>query len=354
MPPRRRPIRHLVPLFYIAALALAGCGGKSDGQSDSPLAAAFPEPSPAEMRADALRFEEVVALCMQESGWEYTPADPFAAAVSTSEDDDPATNPDYGTQFGYGVARRYQLFDWPSIDADGNFVDTASEGTDNPNSTYVQGLSEADRAEYDIALYGAEQSEMSLDADGNAIVVDLTWEQRGCTGRGEHEVYEGRAFFDDDFSSRYYELQDAVDSDPAIDEAEVAWSTCMYDHDDAYDFTGVTDAESYAEQLLYLARGLQPADVDQSTGELLDAPDGGITIPLDDGTWVGFAGDEQRLTEDEIDAAIADEVALWKVDRQCRDETGLTDLLRDREQQIADTLAQEFPQYAGGGDEDES
>lgn len=79
----------------LAAALLASCGGSSGGDGGggaptttiSPLAElmGWTNESPTESRRKQLRIEELVADCMREQGWEYTPVD-YAAQDPVAAD----------------------------------------------------------------------------------------------------------------------------------------------------------------------------------------------------------------------------------------------------------------------------
>jgi hypothetical protein len=333
--------------------AVAACGGGSsaDEQVD-PVDAAFgSQLTAAEQRALSLQQQETIAECMREAGWEYTPFD-FEAAYGSDLDDD-RQGPEFGNKYGYGVTRRYELYEWPNIDAEGNRLGQDDDAAAvDPNDAYVNSLSEEDQVAYADALHGESVTSEanSYDAEGNPLFVEPPIESQGCSGQAYVATYGGAVAYDDSaFNDRMFELYDALENDPAIDDATIAWSDCLYDVDPNYDFEDELDPRLYVENRLEETKGLERVDVD---AEGRPVGGGANAEPLDfwttdpDGNNFGYLGRPKRLTEAEIGDLQAFELDLWKHDQKCREASDLDDLRRRREEEIADTLKDEFPQFA--------
>ena len=342
----------------VFAVAACGGGGSSADEHVDPIDAVFGSRSTAaEDRALGLQQQEAIADCMREAGWEYTPFD--VSAAYGSELDDERQRPDFGTEFGYGVTRRYELYEWPNTDAEGNWVsqDDDDAGAVDPNEAYVQSLSPEDQEAYSTALLGefATSEAQSYDAEGNPVFDVPPIEDQGCSGKAYVATYGGEHAYDDAaFNDRMFALLDALDHDPGIEEATIAWSDCMYDGDPEYDFDDELDPELHVEQRLQETKGLERVELD---GDGRPVTGGADAEPLDyfltdsDGTNFAYVGQPKRLTEAEIDELQAYELELWEHDQECRESSQLDELRRRREEEIASTLADEFPQFANGADE---
>jgi hypothetical protein len=340
----------------VLAVAACGGGGSSGDEPVDPIDAVFGSRSTAaEDRALGLQHQEAVADCMREAGWEYTPFDVFAAYGSDLDDD--RQSPDFGKEFGYGVTRSYELYEWPNIDAEGNWLSQGNDaGEGDPNDAYVNSLSPEDQEAYSTALYGelANAEPESYDAEGNPVFPDPPIEEQGCSGKAYVATYgEDQAYDDDAFTDRMFELMDALDHDPAIEEATIVWSDCMYDVDPEYDFDDELDPELHVEQRLQETKGLERVELD---GDGRPVTGGADAESLDffstdpDGKNFAYVGQPKRLTEAEIDGLQAFELELWEHDQECRESSQLDELRRRREEEIASTLEDEFPQFATGAD----
>ena len=347
--------RRLAVIAVVAPLVLAACGASSGGdESVSPLQELFGGvESPAESRAKQLETEEFVAQCMRDEGWEYTPVD-YSAQFNDEAYEDPSA-PGYGAKYGYGIVRSYELYEWPYIDEDGNYTDGGPFGGgsfEDPNAEYVNALGPDEMTEYYAALYGDQSNqEASIDAaTGEEVFVAPPLEEQGCYGQAQMEVYGDQPFNDEDFSNRFSELSQELENDPALEDAEIDWSDCVYEADPAYDFYGVDDARAFVDGLLAEAKGLETMPVDPDTGMVIGG-DGSEMVNMmtenADGEMIGYVGQPRKLTEAEMADIQEQEIALWQVDDECQDEVGMQELRRDLEQELVDMLNDEFPDLAG-------
>jgi hypothetical protein len=325
------------PLIVIAA-----CGGGSEEVEESPIDQLMGGPStPAEYRATGLQIEELVATCMGDAGFEYTPFDAYADAATNGPDDDPS-NPDYGEKYGYGIVHGYATYELPFLDSDGSFSDTGEQDR-NPNDAYVMTLSPSESERYYHALEGDQMVDESSAGP-------QTPEERGCRRNAELEVYGDIPLLNEALGMRYYELDELINDDPEVVDAQAAWARCLYEIDPDYDFVGLGDPLAYVDRLLNEAKGLERRPYDDATGFVVGDETGSETINAvtegDDGQMWAYVGTPKRLTQQQVDATLAAELELWKADKACQDESGLKDIRRQREQELADTLLEEFPQYA--------
>ncbi|WP_040164029.1 hypothetical protein [Microbacterium gorillae] len=217
----------------VAALGLAACSGPGAGTGkngeltweDSPLnkylsagydSGISDEDRQAEFDKQNAKVEDVVAACMAKEGFEYRPNTNNSGVVYSDEDN--PWKPDdrkWVEEYGYGMLKS----PWQE--------QSGEEVSEDPNQKYVEGLSESERASYYETLYGGEPDPEDVNEDGSYT---LTWEQSGCQGSAQHEVYGDDA--SDLLSEQYQDLFDAMndmytkqwDSALAVDKK---WSACM-------------------------------------------------------------------------------------------------------------------------------
>ncbi|QTE28879.1 hypothetical protein [Pengzhenrongella sicca] len=232
----------------IIALTLAACGGSQNdpdpgaaGQADEvelgPLDEYFQqmygggdsvsqEQQVAESNRQMVRVEEIVAACMRDEGFEYTPVDQSMNSTSFAADDLDVQwgTKEFAAQYGYGA----------TTDPGGMQAASEAEAADgeefvDPNQDYVAAMSETEQAAFYAALYGA-QSEVDPAADPEEVV-EYNWEDGGCQGKAQHEVYEGGAEADE-FSALQDDmgaLYEAVAADPRLAAVNAEWASCMAD-----------------------------------------------------------------------------------------------------------------------------
>lgn len=296
------------------ALTLGACGGgggsgpdgggDGDGLTyeDSPLSKYFAaagggedfneEEAQAEAEAMNAEVEQAVATCMAEEGFEYTPMDTsgMISLAEQGEDFDPIEN---ARQNGYGMF----TFD-DSVEADPD----AEEFVD-PNQAYLESMSESEQAAYYEALNGA-----SVEYDEDAeMETDWNWEEQGCYGEAQHEVFENgdsemsamNAVYSDpqwsELMTELGELYTQAQSDPRMVEIDGEWATCMADagHPD------IANPMAAAESIYTLSNDLWAEHAD-------------------DPEYMGPEGQElEDLKKQEIDLAVADFT--------CQEEVSYTD-----------------------------
>lgn len=212
-----------------AAALLAGCtGGLGGGPADdelSPLEKIFNEMSGADMSPEDQekmwaehnkKVEELVAECMQKEGFEYIPnVDNGGVSIGTDVEWKPDDR-EWVSQWGYGAAKS------PGSDDPGG--DTI-EWVD-PNSDYLNGLSESEQNAYWEVLYGPPM-------EGDTIDVEWSWEQNGCYGWAQHEA-EGDspyAMWESEEADAFYAALETYYTDmqnnEGIRKLDEEWSSCM-------------------------------------------------------------------------------------------------------------------------------
>lgn len=223
---RRAPVIAILPLL---ALAVTGCGASNapDGVVDaaeSPLSKYMMaiygiSDDEEEWQKQAIEqskeTETLVAACMGDEGFEYTPQEnniSFDAGIEWKPD-----SQEWVEQYGYGSVN------FPGRDEQPDPEDVPQD----PNQDYVASLSESEQAAYYEVLYGVQPTEDELAEDGSFTT---TWEQQGCYGQASHEV-QG----DDPMQlEKHKPLTDAIQafwekssSAPGLAEIDEAWASCM-------------------------------------------------------------------------------------------------------------------------------
>lgn len=219
--------RVLSAVAFGLAILLTGCAGEETssagaGDDTSPLSEyyekLFPEQSQEEMDAQLRESEAIVAACMQEAGFEYTPQDPSTdgggVAIETEEE---YGTEEYAAVHGYGIT---------TYDPE---ADPSTEEYVDPNADYLATMSESEMTAFYEALYGTQSTE-EYDPDAEAPVYD--WTTAGCTGKAEHESAGGQltadpafAAFQEDTQALYEKAQDS----PETAALNTAWADCMAD-----------------------------------------------------------------------------------------------------------------------------
>jgi len=227
-----------------ALLLLSACGGgsgsdagKDSSAKEGPLEAYI---KPVTSAYDDIDYEKIqveqeniIASCMQEAGFEYTPQD--ASSISTAWDDELEWGTEeFAEKHGYGYSSGSE-----SEDGEEEWVD--------PNADYVAAMSESERVAYEAALWGEPQGD-SLDEDAE---YEWDWTKAGCYGKASNETYgDAYSAYED---PAFVELQDEIgrlyekaQADPKLAALDADWSACM--NDAGFDFAKVSEAsESISE-----------------------------------------------------------------------------------------------------------
>lgn len=230
---RIRRARAAVPVLAALALLLSGCSGSEKEPGDaaggaereSPLAKYFnavyggelsPEEQERQFAEQQRETEELVAQCMQEQGFEYTPD---TSSTSFSSGDGDEWQPDereWVAQYGYGVVTTPFSEEPPPEE---EYVD--------PNGDYVASLSESEQTAFYEALHGPMPDEDELPEDGS---FEYDWTTAGCHGAAQHEVAGEDPSQSEEFKP-LFEALDRLYSDmaswPGMAELDAQWADCM-------------------------------------------------------------------------------------------------------------------------------
>jgi len=210
--------------FAVAALLAAGCAGEVRGAADVPpgpvgalFEAAWAQPPEGDVTAAVVRVEQLIAQCMADAGFAYTPVDQPEAVTAPLTEPDPAPGTrEYAERYGYGVTAD------PAAAAE----PAPAEPWVDPNAAYVQAMPPAEQQEYWAALQG----DRAAAADDGEWQYD--WHAADCQGWAQNEVYGTDDQLADEFATLQAELADvrlAAAADPRVAELDAAWAACMAD-----------------------------------------------------------------------------------------------------------------------------
>ena len=307
---RRRTARALLSVPLLAACALTACSDSPDttgpAARTSPLTAYFEavyggegsqEEREKEYAEQNKRSEELIATCMKEEGFEYTPNTSSVEFASSGVEWEPDSR-EFVSQYGYGAVKQPGQED----------AEASAEQFEDPNGEYVASLSESEQVAYQEALSGPQPTEEEMAAMESGEY-EWKWENAGCSGKAQHEVMGEDPMQSDehkplmDAVSKFYEEQPTW---PEMAELNAAWATCMAEAG----HPGLT-TQSEAAQTIYdkqnkLYESAGEAPVDQAA---LDA-----------------------LGKEEVELALADLDCREKTDYQKKSE----EVVFDKEQQFVD------------------
>lgn len=255
------------------------------------------------------KVEEIVATCMADEGFEYIPVEYDMGTTFFTEDEDWDTE-EWAQQYGYGITTN------PWADEEEAVAEPEEEWTD-PNDDYVSGMSPAEQEAYYEALYGPQTfTEDEEWVEDEELVEEYTWEEAGCQGLAQHEVYEEDDPWSDPAFAELFEAMDRLyqdsEKDPRIREINDEWATCMADAG----ITGMTTPMA-ASELFYQEydKLYQEADA-QIDWENLDWESlDGTTDPV---TEIMEKSGLAELREREIAAAVADFHCQEELDVEAR------------------------------------
>lgn len=307
-------------LAAVVALGVAGCGGGnggggagSDGDKDEPPLGplekfweeAYGDWDQDESIRQANRVEELVAECMAEQGFDYTPVD--QSQWMSSGSDEVELDVEWGTlefaeQYGYGITTDpYGWEEEQPVDDGQEFVD--------PNDEYVQSMSQSEQEAYYAALWGEPQD----DVDGE--VVEWDWTKGGCQGKAQHEVYDGGDAADEfaDLEDEMSAMWDAVQNDPRLAELNASWASCMADAGHP-GYAAVGDVETEISD-----------EVNKIWEEQSTYDPAGDEVEIDEEAWEKAEAERKarikEITPREIELAVADFT--------CREDLGYEDARRE-------------------------
>jgi len=320
-----------VVIASVAALAaLAACsdgpatGGAELTWEDSPLNKALgavwgleedPEDFEREEAERMRKIEEIIATCMADQGFEYTPVEYDTGGTVLNVEDEDWDTREWAEQYGYGVTTD----PWA---AEETVAEPEEEWTD-PNEDYVNGMSASEQEAYYEALYGAQTlTEDEEWVEGEEYVEEeYSWEEAGCQGLADHEVYqEGQEDpWSDPAFAEFFEAMDRLyqdgENDPRMREVNEEWAACMADAGISGMTTPMAASEAFYQEYdkLYQEADAQ-IDWENLDWEALEAA--GTVDPVRD--VMEDKGGLTELREREIAAAVADFDCQEELDVEAR------------------------------------
>lgn len=295
-PPGATSAASPLSVYYSAAL------DHQTSRSDTAGAADHPGP----------RYGDLVARCMEAEGFEFWPHDEEDRVV-----EDLAPTSESVSLVGYGI-----VGDYAELDPFGG----ERAAPTSPEDQYLAQMTQAERDEYDLTLYGPIWSEI---ADAAARGDDITWdwERAGCEGQASHaeardlEMQAGAPLASSPYDGLVKEIEalaETVDRTPEWAEVVAAWSSCMARS--GYDVSSWDDAyEQIATALDTMISAAQPELV--GSGDTVWVAPGRSGLP--DPT------EYQALQQRERDTASADLACRQEVDAEGERATILVSLEED-------------------------
>jgi len=181
------------------------------------------------LEEQALQKEELIAKCMNEAGFEYIP-NPNTAGHVTAAGDSPwrPDDRDWVTQYGYGltVSPFGETTTYPE--------DGSSDTWFDPNSEFVNSLSDSEREAYYEALSGPPFDFGSVDVMTDEIWAQIN-ENSGCAGWARQQVdanSPSSIMASDEFlpiRNAIDEFQSNLENRPEFAELDHKWAECMAD-----------------------------------------------------------------------------------------------------------------------------
>lgn len=327
--------------FAAAALivTLAGCtGSPTDTASDAPptdrdltsddmplnayrdllwLGGASPEEMERTQIEQAAKVDARVVPCMKEQGFEYIPDTSDLDELEAAENDRETAEADgeeiaadewepdersWVASYGYGIV------DYPGKQDEPDVPEVTDEdvAAADPNASYLDTLSESERAAYDEALFGPPVDKDSLDG-----TEEYDWTEAGCVGRAAHELEaEGEIPGEVDLSpfegviTRMGEFTESIDEEADYAELDREWASCMSDAGES----GFTRQPEAVESIVDEANELTSGVAIENGEEVTDEP---AAEPVDpDGPEM------EDLRQREAELALAD--------LDCREKTDYT------------------------------
>ena len=305
----------------LAALAACSDGPAAEGSEvsweDSPLNKALgavwggvqdPEELEREEAERNREVEEVIAGCMADEGFEYTPVDYGTSTFSYTEDEDWDTR-EWAEQYGYGITTD----PWSE-----EVVEEPEEEFVDPNEDYVNAMSASEQEAYYEALYGPQTFEEEEWVEGEEdVIAEYNWEEAGCQGLAQHKVYEEDDPWSDPAFAEFFAAMERLyqdgENDPRMREINDEWAACMADAG----ITGMTSPMAASETLyeeydkLYQEADAQ-IDWENFDWEAMEASDADpVTEIMEE---IGLV----ELREREIAAAVADFDCQEELDVEAR------------------------------------
>lgn len=308
-------MRSTLPLSVLATSALlftlVGCGAASNGDEltyeDSPLgeylSAAWggdlsQEEQTRQFEEQQAQAEELVAKCMSDEGFEYTPTNSTGGVISDGGEWEPDKR-EWVEKYGFGYVN--------SPFSDFSDEELSEQEASNPNDDYVASLSESEQNAYYEVLFGASisQEEPAEDGELDEEAYEYNWEDAGCQGWAQNEVLGDSPIQSEEFTAlreKIGELYTKGQDAPELADLNAEWASCMAEK-------GEPGFSS-------------PEDASQS---ILDAQDKIYEALPSEGAESGEIADESDPSASpEMEELAAREIELALIDLDCREKTSYT------------------------------
>lgn len=138
------------------------------------------------------RMESLIAACMSDEGFDYTPRDLSSTSVTPGRQLDVEWGSrEFAEKYGYGISTD----PWGIDDSDAS----ADSGASDPNEELLAGMSDGERDAFETALYGAPRDESALlETSQVGEANEYDWRSAGCMGAAQHELSDAEGASEDD------------------------------------------------------------------------------------------------------------------------------------------------------------
>ena len=277
---------------------------------------------PTELLRIGLEGQRLIAACMADLGWEYSPVSMATNVLGPA--DAPIGSTAFGERYGYGVVAQFE--------GSSGQGPLAPAPTVDPNTAYIASLTPTEQTEYEVALHGKMQGEA---ATGGC-------DQQALTLYPPQPANTIAGLFD-----RVIELQGSIRLDPRMQAANATWLACVTaagpielagrSVSEPSEMTASVQAE------LDLARGLEtyPIDLDNTPADIVSSN------VFADGTWFGAVGTASPVDPATLERLRVRELALFSADQQCQQSAGIAAARASIEAELVEQLHSEFPELSG-------
>lgn len=216
-----------------ASALLSGCASPAEApaaaEKESPLTEFFsaaygadlsPEQQQEKYAEDEREREDLVAQCMTEEGFEYTPNLQASTMTMSSGEEWDMDSREWVAQYGYG------MINFPGRE---EMENGSGEEYVDANADYVQSLSPSEQEAFNEALHGPMPDPEDMPAEGEAMEYD--WTTAGCYGWAENE----HGGVDPMASDEHKPLMDAMNElyestmgSPELAALDAEWASCTH------------------------------------------------------------------------------------------------------------------------------
>ena len=207
------------------------------------------------MAENERRAQELTAVCMAGEGFEYVPfasgANIQVRVLAAPDDEESVRQNGFGITTGYGTEEQ-----------------GGSEMEEDPNDAIVAAMSESEREAYLEALFGPpEVDDSGVERRGGNFRRIFGGDGGGCLGQAYAEVMGAMMKFVQTMAPALQEMNQRLQADPRVEEANRAWSVCMGERGYTY--------ESQDEVFRYAL-----TEIRQRFEEIVGSP-GGVVDPFE-------------------------------------------------------------------------